>query len=224
MEEGPAPTGVFLTGIEKENCPVIRSLGMEQSPPPGRIPDQGLVPAPHTRPSKRQRAIEGICACIALVVVPSLLALLPGINPEHLLALIGLTLLIESGAPVGGVALGLPPLVVLVEVCSVALGVMLLIFALLDTLDAKSQRVGNLLAWVQQRYTRSKTLQTYGIYGLIPGMIVLGVLVCPPIVWLVGWDRRRAVLLMMTGFTIAAAGTLAVATGLLQFFPVILSR
>jgi hypothetical protein len=216
------PDCAFWTVTETENCPVIRSLVMEQIQAQDDTPDQGLVPVIHTKPSKRQRVIEGICAFLALVVVPSLLALLPGINPDHLLALIGSTLLIESGAPVAGVALGLPPGVVLVLVCSVALGVILLIFALLDTLDAESPRVSNLLERVQQRYTHSKTLQTYGIYGLVPGMVILGVLVCPPIVWLVGWDRKRAVLLMMAGFTIAAAGTLAIATGLLRFIPVIL--
>lgn len=209
---------------ETENCTGIRSLVMEQIPPRDPTHEQGLTPVLHTRPSRRQRAIEGSCAFLALVVVPSLLALLPGIHPDHLLALIGSTLLIESGAPVAGVALGLPAGVVLVLVCSVALGVILLIFALLDTLDVESPRVSNLLEWVQQRYNRSKILQTYGIYGLVPGMVVLGVLICPPIAWLVGWDRRKAVLLMMTGFTIAAAGTLAVATGLIRFFPVFLSR
>ena len=216
--------GVFQTVTETENCPVIRSLFMEQSQPPGQTPDRGLVPVIHTRPSKRQRAIEGTCAFLALIVVPFLLTLLPGIRSDHLLALLGSTLLIESGAPVAGVALGLPPGVVLVLVSSVALGVVLLIFTLLDTLDAESPRVSNLLELVQRRYIRSKILQTYGIYGLVPGMVILGVLICPPIAWLVGWDRRQAVLLMMIGFTIAATGTLAVATGLVRFLPVFLPR
>lgn len=192
---------------------------MEPFLPPDQTPDQGLVPVTHTRLSKKQRAIEGTCAFLALIVVPSLLALLPEIRSDHLLALIGSTLLIESGAPVAGVALGLPPGVVLVLVCSVALGVVLLIFTLLDTLDADSPRVSNLLERVRQRYIRSKTLQTYGIYGLVPGMVVLGFMICPPIAWLVGWDRRRSVLLMMIGFTIAATGTLAVATGFFRFLP-----
>lgn len=196
---------------------------MEQSQPLGQTSDQGLEPVIHTRPSKRQRAIEGTCAFLALVV-PFLLALLLGIRSDHLLALLGSTLLIESGAPVAGVALGLPPGVVLVLVCSVALGVVLLIFTLLDTLDAESPRVSNLIELVQRRYIRSKILQTYGIYGLVPGMVILGVWICPPIAWLVGWDRKRAVLLMMIGFTIAATGTLAVATGLVRFLPVFLPR
>ncbi|ACL16347.1 hypothetical protein Mpal_0997 [Methanosphaerula palustris E1-9c] len=208
---------------ETENSSVIRSLLMEWVVHPDQSSDPGQEPIGYIRPSKRLRIIEGSGAIFALVVVPSLLILLPGVRSDHLLALIGSTALIESGAPVVGVALGLPPAVVLVLVCSVALGLILLIYTLLDTLDAESPRVSHLLVWVRQRYTRSKTLQTYGIYGLVPGMVILGVWICPPIAWLVGWERRRAVLLMMIGFTIAAAGTLAVATGLVRILPAYLS-
>lgn len=189
-----------------------------------RTRQDGPVPVIHARPSKSQRIAESVCASLALIVVPLLLSLLPAVRADHLLALIGSTLLIESGAPVAGIALGLPPWVVLVLVCSIALGVILLIFSLLDTLDATSPRVGDLLERVQQRYNRSKTLQNYGIYGLVPGIVILGVLICPPIAWLVGWDRRRSILLMMIGFTIAAAGTLAMAAGLIQILPAYLPR
>ncbi len=209
---------------ETENCPVIRSLVMEQVQSQDQTQEQGPVPVRHIRPSKGERVVEGTCALVALIGVPSLISLLPGVRADHLIALIGSTLLIESGAPVAGVAMGLPPGVVLVQVCSVALGMILLIFTLLDTLDAESPGVSNLLEKVQQRYNRSKTLQNYGIYGLVPGMVILGVLICPPIAWLVGWDRRRSVLLMMIGFTIAAAGTLAIATGFLRLLPVFLPR
>lgn len=216
--------GLLRMLTETENCPVITSLLMDQYLPPDLAPDPEPVPVIPPKPLKSERVIEGTCAFLALVVVPSLLALLPGIRSDHLLALIGSTLLIESGAPVAGVALGLPPGVVLILVCSVALGVVLLIFTLLDTLDADSPRVSNLLERVRQRYIRSKTLQTYGIYGLVPGMVILGFMICPPIAWLVGWNRRQAVLLMMLGFIIAATGTLAAATGFFRFLPDFLPR
>ena len=134
-------------------------------------------------------------------ILPLVLTLFLALPATSTLALIAMTLVIEYGAAPGGPALGLPPGFVLVVLCSIALGMTLVMYGLFDTLAARSERVDRFLARSQKRADQSSILANYGIFGLVPCVMVLGFYVCPAIAWVCGWRRDYAILITMTGFT-----------------------
>jgi hypothetical protein len=157
-----------------------------------------------------------LLVCIGLVLVlPLVLTLLLALPVTSTLALLAMTLVIEYGAAPGGIALGLPPGFVLVVLCSVALGMTLMMYGLFDTLATSSDRVGNFLVRSQKRADQSSILANYGIFGLVPCVMVLGFYVCPAIAWVCGWRRDYAILLTMTGYILVSIATILAASGLI---------
>jgi Putative small multi-drug export protein len=151
--------------------------------------------------------------CIGLVLVlPLVLTLLLALPVTSTLALLAMTLVIEYGAAPGGIALGLPPGFVLVVLCSVALGMTLMLYSLFDTLATSSKRVDRFLARSQKRADQSSILANYGIFGLVPCVMILGFYVCPAIAWICGWRRDYAILLTMTGYILISIATILVAS------------
>jgi uncharacterized membrane protein len=128
------------------------------------------------------------------------------------------TLVIEYGAAPVGIGLNLPPLFVLGTLSSVALGVTLFLFDLIDTLGEHSARVRGFLARSAERGRRSAVLTKYGIYGLVPCVMVLGFWVCPPVASVLGWKRATSIVLIMAGYLIASVATLALTLGILNLF------
>ena len=126
-----------------------------------------------------------------------------------------MVLVIEYGAAPEGIALGLPPGFVLVVLCSVALGMILMMYCLFDTLAASSKRVGRFLARSQKRADQSSIIANYGIFGLVPCVMILGFYVCPAIAWVCGWRRDYAILLTMTGYLLVSIATILAASGVI---------
>ena len=155
-----------------------------------------------------------------VLVLPLVLTLFLALPATSTLALIAMTLVIEYGAAPGGLALGLPPGFVLVVLCSIALGMTLVMYGLFDTLAARSERVDRFLARSQKRANQSSILANYGIFGLVPCVMVLGFYVCPAIAWVCGWRRDYAILITMTGFILVSIATILAASGVIT----ILSR
>jgi hypothetical protein len=158
-----------------------------------------------------------ILACIGLILVlPLVIALVLALPVAPTLALITMTLVIEYGAAPGGIALGLPSGFVLVVLCSVALGITLLLYGLFDTLATSSKRVGNFLARSQKSADQSSILAKYGIFGLVPCVMILGFYVCPAIAWVCGWRRDYAILLTMTGYILVSIATILATSGVMS--------
>jgi hypothetical protein len=140
-----------------------------------------------------------------VLVIPLAIALLFAIPAMPSLILIGTTLVIEYGAAPIGVGMGLPPVFVFIVLSCVALGVIILLFDLFDSIGDHSERVRAFLDRSRKRAAESAILAKYGIYGLALVVLTLGFYICPPIAWVCGWDKQRSILYTMAGFCIVTA-------------------
>ena len=156
-------------------------------------------------------AVSVIRGVLLVVVLPLFAAILCAQPLTSTSALITSTLVIEYGAAPIGIGFGLHPVFVLLVLVSVALGITLFLFDLLDLLARHSERVARFLARSEQKAKQSSFFSRYGIWGLVPCVITLGFYVCPPVAWACAWRRDSAVLLIMAGF-IAISGVLILAT------------
>ena len=151
-------------------------------------------------------------------VLPFLGAFVLGYSPAAVAALVASAFIIEYGAAPVGLALGLSPLYVLVVLCSVALGVTLFLFGIIDAAGEHSERVQRFLAWSAEKGRKSRILARYGIYGLIPCVITLGFYVCPPVAGVFGWRRDLSVLMIMAGFAGIAIAMILLTAGIFDLF------
>ena len=99
------------------------------------------------------------------------------------LTLMTSTFLIEYGAASIGIGFGLNPLFVIYVLICIATGVILFLFDIFDILGEHSKKVANFLKKTSEQAKESKVLSKYGMYGLIPCVMILGFYICPPIVW-----------------------------------------
>jgi len=150
------------------------------------------------------------------IILPMIPAFILDLPAGSTLALMASTFIIEYGAGPVGTGLGLPPVFVLWVVVCVALGITLLLFNILDALAGHSARVSAFLAPSEERAKRSKLISRYGIYGLFPGAMILGIYVCSPVSRILGWNRRYSVVLIITGYAVAATVTILATIGLLK--------
>lgn len=145
--------------------------------------------------------IGAIVKCVSLVLlIPCAAAFLFSQSIPATLAVITSTLIIEYGAAPIGIGLGLHPAFVLLVLTSVALGITLCMFDIFDTLGMHSERVARFLARSEEKAKQYPYLSRYGIYGLVPCVLTLGLYVCPPLSWALAWRRDRSILLIMGGF------------------------
>ncbi|NMG83388.1 MAG: hypothetical protein GIS02_04195 [Methanosarcinales archaeon] len=129
---------------------------------------------------------------ILAFAIPISLSVVLGIPILKTLSLIVSTFALEYFAVPVGIGLGLDPVFVLIVVTSVALSAVLLMFKIFDTVGGKSRRVSNFLSKSRERCQKSKIIQKYGVYGLLPAVPFLGFYVCPAIAWIMGWRRDYA--------------------------------
>jgi Putative small multi-drug export protein len=136
------------------------------------------------------------------------------------LALMGSTFLIEYGAAPVGIVGGLDPSFVLFVLVSIALGVTLLLFSICGSLEGHWPRFARFLERTRGRAEASTLLAKYGIYGLVPLVMVLGFYFCAPVACIFGWRRGQATLLIMAGYITACVATILATLGMIQvFFP-----
>ena len=147
------------------------------------------------------KLIGAIAKCIALVlIIPCTAAFLLSQSVPATLALITSTLIIEYGAAPIGIGLGLHPAFVLLVLSFVALGITLFLFDIFDTLGRHSERVARFLERSEKKAKQFTYLSMYGIYGLVPCVLTLGLYVCPPLSWALAWRRDYSIILTMGGF------------------------
>jgi len=152
-------------------------------------------------------------------ILPVIVGIAAGYPAISILALIGATLIVEYGAAPAGLGLGLSPPYVLFTLCSVALGVTLFLFSAIDGLGDLSGRVRSFLDRSADRGRRSRILAKYGIFGLIPCVMVLGFYVCPPVSSVFGWNRNISILMIMAGFACISLVTILITRGIFAAFP-----
>ena len=168
-----------------------------------------------TTPDYLISLMRGIIKALVLVLVlPLAIAFLFHISIPSTLALIAGTLIIEYGAAVIGLGLGLHPVFVLFVLVCVALGITLVLFDIFAIMGEHSERVSRFLKKSSDRAKQSSFLTKYGIYGLVPGVMTLGFYVCPPVSWVVGWQKTRSILLIMTGYITISIVTILATMGI----------
>lgn len=140
-------------------------------------------------------------SCFLIIILPLLFATIFGVSPSRTMELVGSTFVLEYLAILLGVALKLPPAFVFLTVVSVGIGEFILMLGVFRLIGEKSKKVVNFLLKLKGSARR---LEKYGIYGLIPGAILLGMDGCAATAWVFGWDIRRSALLSGAGFVIIA--------------------
>jgi len=155
-----------------------------------------------------------IKALVLVVVLPLTVAFLFAIPIPSTVALITGTLIIEYGAAPIGLGLGLHPVFVLYVLVCVALGITLVLFDIFAIMGEHSERVSRFLKKSSDRAQQSSLLTKYGIYGLVPGVMTLGFYVCPPVSRVLGWQKNRSILLIMTGYITISIVTILATMGI----------
>lgn len=151
--------------------------------------------------------------CLLIVILPLLFATAFDVSPSLTMKVVGSTFVLEYLAIPLGIALKLPPLCVFLTVVSTGIGIFILALGIFHLLGARSQRLVNFLLKWRGRVWR---WEKYGTYGLIPGVIILGVDGCAALVWFLGWNIRRSTLFTIIGFVLISAILLFSSVGILK--------
>jgi uncharacterized membrane protein len=153
---------------------------------------------------------------LLILILPLLPVLVFGYPLMSTLAMIGSSLIIESTAAPVGIALGLSPLFVFyVLVCTEA-GIFLCLYDIFDTIGHSSAPVARFLEKSRQYAHGSATVERYGILGLIPCEILIGVYLNAPLAWVLGWREDHALILTLIGYLPQLIITIWIGIGLLQ--------
>jgi hypothetical protein len=161
----------------------------------------------------RMGLIIGIC----IILIPVGITAISGISMAVTLALIVSTLFIEYGAVLPGLALGVPPVLLITVMTSVASGVILVSLEIFDYFSARSEKVRRFLERV--RGSRAgRLIHRYGVWGLIPGIVIAGFYVCPALAWIFAWDRKIALAMMVGAFILSSLVLLFLSLGVITIF------
>jgi uncharacterized membrane protein len=99
-------------------------------------------------------------------------------------------------------------------------GIFLGLFDIFDTIGHTYAPVTRFLEKTRQVVYQSATVERYGIFGLIPCEIIIGVYANAPVSWVLGWHRYRSLLFTMMGYIPCLVLTILATIGLLgMYFP-----
>jgi hypothetical protein len=154
------------------------------------------------------------------IVLPLLPVLFFGLPLMPTLILIGTGFVVEYGAAPVGLTLGLPPVFVFYVLTCTETGIFLGLFDIFDTIGHTSAPVAGFLEKTRQLLHDNALAERYGILGLIPCEILIGVYANAPVAWLLGWREDHSLTLTMAAYLVALAVTILATAGLLQmYFP-----
>jgi len=160
---------------------------------------------------------RGILIAIILPILP---ALLLGYSLTSTLALIGSGFVVEYGAAPVGLALGLSPLFVFYVLMCTETGIFLGLFDIFDTIGHTSPAVAGFLDRTREFTHRHSLAERYGIVGLVPCEIIVGVYANAPVSWVLGWHEYKSLLITMAAYVPCLVLTILASVGLLQvYFP-----
>lgn len=160
---------------------------------------------------------RGVSVALVLPLLSSLIFKEP-LMPT--LALAGSGLVIEFGAAPLGIALGLSPLFVFWVLMCTETGIFIGLFDIFDAVGHTWKAAADLLVTTKQFIHRHSLAERYGILGLVPCEILIGVYANAPVSWVLGWPQGRALLLTMAGYVPCLILTILATNGLLALsFP-----
>lgn len=149
------------------------------------------------------------------IVLPLLSAVIFGFPLMPTLALIGSGFVLEYGAAPVGIALGLTPLFVFWVLICTEIGIFLGLFDIFDSIGHTSPLVADFLEKTRNPVNQSTLLRRYGILGLIPCEILIGVYANAPVSWVLGWEKYRSLGFTMAGYIPSLVLTILATPGLL---------
>ena len=161
--------------------------------------------------------MDGVIALLIAAIAPFIAGFFFMVPPGPVLALMSSTLILEYGAVFIGKALDMDDAIIFIIVTLVAAGIIFFQLSLFDHAGKSSPRVTRFLERTRGKYGSSPFIKKYGVFALIPGILVIGFYVCPAVAWLLGWERRTAFIVMMGTFCAASAFMLPVSAGFIQW-------
>jgi BASS family bile acid:Na+ symporter len=143
---------------------------------------------------------------IIALAIPLVLASLAGIPAWSVLSLISSTFILQAGAPVVGVALGISNPVIISTMFCFALGMVLAVFEICDSLASSSVKVQKWLEKVEKASEKYPQLQKYGVIScfFIAWIPPFGIYGAPVFAWIMNWKRLYAVIVIVAAFTVAS--------------------
>ena len=140
------------------------------------------------------------------VGIPLILGALAGLSSAQILTLITSTFILQAASPPVGLAMGLSTYAILTIMACFALGIVLAILEICNSLAASSTRVRRWIDSIEEKTRKYPQIQKYGpvtCIGIawIPGVGLYGT---PIIAWILKWKRFPAVFFTVCGFVIAA--------------------
>jgi len=158
---------------------------------------------------------RGVFIAIVLPLIPVLLFGYP-LMPT--LAVIGSGFLLEYGAAPVGIALGLSPLFVFWVLMCTETGIFLGLFDIFDSIGHTWPPVADLLEKTRQFVHRHSFAERYGILGLVPLEIIIGVYANAPVSWVLGWNKYRSLAFTMIGYVPCLILTILATIGLIGMY------
>lgn len=160
---------------------------------------------------------DGVIVLSLAGIAPFLAGFFFMVPPGAVLALISATYILEYGAVFIGHALGMDNAIILIIVMLEATGIIFFQLSIFDHIGKNSPRVARFLERIREKFGKSPYIKNYGVFSLIPGMLVVGFYVCPAVAWLIGWDRKTAFIVMLGTFCAASAFLLPVSQGIFEW-------
>jgi hypothetical protein len=156
-----------------------------------------------------------IAFCFA---IPLLIGFVLGISSGLILSLIFSTFLLQATASPAGVALDLPPAVIMAVMTSYAVGMTLAIQEICITFSQTSERVKRWLDKVEAKMQKYTFIHRYGAVSCtfiswIPG---LGLYSTPVIAFMLRWKRLPSAFFTVFGFFLVALGFLLLTLGIIE--------
>ena len=140
------------------------------------------------------------------LAIPLIFGYLTGTPAWTILSLISSTFILQAGAPVVGVALGISNSVIIVTMLCFALGMVLAVFEICDSLASTSVRVQKWLEKVEKASAKYPQLQKYGVIScfFIAWIPPFGIYGAPVFAWIMNWKRLYAIIVIVAAFTVAS--------------------
>ncbi len=165
----------------------------------------------------RQFVVILLLVFIFCFSIPLLFGLVLGISRGLILSLIFSTFLLQATASPAGVALGLPPAVILAVMTSFAVGMTLAIQEICITFARTSERVKLWLEKVETKMKKYTFIHKYGAVSCtfiswIPG---LGLYSTPVIAFMLRWKRLPSAFFTVFGFFLVSLGFLLLTLGII---------
>ena len=140
------------------------------------------------------------------VAIPLIIGALAGISSSQVFTMITSTLVLQAAAPPVGLAMGLSTPAILMIMGCFALGIILAIFGICDSLAASSKRVRGWIDRLKKTTDKHPSIQKYGAISCvfiawIPGVGLYGT---PVIAWIMKWKRVPSIIFTVAGFLVAA--------------------